>query len=84
MPCPYGMDIPELLAFRNEVVMAKSRLSDRDILELYRKRIPDPMRRAEHCTGCGRCNPSCPQAIDIPTEIEALTVMMDQIKDRLL
>ena len=84
MPCPYGMDIPELLAFRNEVVMAKSRLSDREILELYRKRIPDPMRRAEHCTGCGRCNPSCPQAIDIPTEIEALTVMMDQIKDRLL
>jgi predicted aldo/keto reductase-like oxidoreductase len=84
MPCPYGMDIPELLAFRNEVVMAKSRLSDREILELYRKRIPDPMRRAEHCTGCGRRNPSCPQAIDIPTEIEALTVMMDQIKDRLL
>ena len=38
-------------------------LADTD--EAYEKMIPEELRRADHCTGCGRCNPHCPQQIDI-------------------
>lgn len=84
MPCPYGLDIPAILTFRNEVLTSKNRLSDRQVIDLYRKTVPEPMRRAEHCTGCGRCNPHCPQMLDIPREIAEISAWIDEIKNRLV
>ena len=66
MPCPYGLDIPSLLTFRNEMRAAKTPMSARRIVEAYAKAVPEPLRRSDHCTGCGRCTPHCPQLIDIP------------------
>ena len=37
-------------------------------------------RRAEHCTGCGRCSPHCPQQIDIAKEIAAIDERIDALK----
>lgn len=81
MPCPYGLDIPELLSFKNVVLTAEKPLSAREKLALYRKMIPEELRRADHCTGCRMCVSHCPQSIDIPKEIEAIDDMIDEVKN---
>ena len=80
MPCPYGLDIPALIAFRNEYLTKATGLSHRQLLKAYAKAIPEELRRADHCTGCGRCQGHCPQMIDIPKEIAAIDAVMDVIK----
>lgn len=82
MPCPYGLDIPSLFAFRNAVLTAKTPPSARDVLRQYARDIPEELRRADHCTGCGRCTPHCPQSINIPREIANLDAWVDSLKDQ--
>ena len=79
MPCPYGLDIPAILTFENMLLSSKVPPTAREALALYRKMIPEELRRADHCTGCRRCNPHCPQQIDIPKEIAAIDKMMDEL-----
>lgn len=83
MPCPYGLDIPGILTFRNQYLSSKKNLSPKEIYRAYEKAVPDPMRRAEHCTGCARCNPHCPQAIDIPREIAKIDAWIDGVKNEI-
>ena len=80
MPCPYGLDIPSILTFRNLYLTKNGVRKPREILKAYAKMIPEELRRADHCTGCGRCNPHCPQQIDIPKEIAAIDAAMDVLK----
>ena len=80
MPCPYGLDIPGLLAFRNQFLTKGGERRPRALLKAYAKAIPEELRRADHCTGCGRCAPHCPQQIDIPKEIAAIDAAMDHLK----
>ena len=80
MPCPYGLDIPALLAFRNEWLTKDEGRTPKDILKAYARAIPEELRRADHCTGCGRCTGHCPQSIDIPKEIGAIDAVMDVLK----
>ena len=82
MPCPYGLDIVSLLQFRNSVLTAKTMPSAKEVLKAYAKAVPEELRRADHCTGCGRCTPHCPQAIDIPREIAAIDEWIDALKDQ--
>ena len=82
MPCPYGLDIPSLFAFRNAVLSAKTPPSARDVLRQYARDIPEELRRADHCTGCGRCSPHCPQSINIPREIAGIDAWVDSLKDQ--
>ena len=72
MPCPYGLDIPAILTFRNQILTMRHAPDARETLKLYAKAVPEELRRAEHCTGCGICRPHCPQSIDIPKEIAAI------------
>ena len=81
MPCPYGLDIPGILTFRNEILSSKTLPSPAEILERYAKAVPEELRRAEHCTGCGRCNPHCPQSIDIPKTLAEIDSWIDTLKD---
>ena len=55
MPCPYGLDIPAILAFRNDYLVKDEGRNARQILKAYAKAIPEELRRADHCTGCGVC-----------------------------
>ena len=80
MPCPYGLDIPALLAFRNAFLAKDGPRDARKLLKAYEKAVPEELRRADHCTGCGRCSPHCPQSIDIPKEIAAIDAAMDVLK----
>lgn len=82
MPCPYGIDIPGVLTFRNETLIAKVPTSDAETLAAYRRAVPEAMRRAEHCTGCGICKPHCPQNIDIPAEIASIDKWIDELRNR--
>ena len=81
MPCPYGLDIPAVLTFRNEVLTSETPPSTRKTLKLYAKIVPEELRRAEHCTGCGKCNSHCPQSINIPKELAAIDAWVDILKN---
>ena len=81
MPCPYGLDIPAILAFRNAVLTAKTLPSAREVLKMYATAVPEELRRADHCTGCGRCNPHCPQSINIPKELALIDEWIDSLKN---
>ena len=80
MPCPYGLDIPALIRYRNDFLAKETGLSARELLAAYAKAVPEELRRAEHCTGCGRCRPHCPQQIDIPDEVAAIDHIIDLLK----
>jgi len=81
MPCSYGIDIPSIFDFANRVRASKERLSAKRILALYEKAVPQALRRAEHCTGCGRCTTHCPQNIDIPSELAAIDAWIEGLKN---
>ena len=80
MPCPYGLDIPSILTFRNQYLTKDEGRSAKELLRLYAKAVPEELRRADHCTGCGRCSTHCPQQIDIPKEIAAIDETIDKLK----
>ncbi len=84
MPCPYGLDIPAILSFRNQMLTRKDSLSAKEILKLYAEAIPEDLRRAEHCTGCNRCSPHCPQGLDIPAEIATIDQWVEGLKNEAL
>ena len=80
MPCPYGLDIPALFAFRNDNLAKDGRPGAKTLLKAYAEAVPEELRRADHCTGCGRCQSRCPQQIDIPAEIASLDAIVDALK----
>ncbi len=81
MPCPYGLDIPAILIFRNQILSAKTLPSAREVLKLYKKAVPEELRRADHCTGCNRCRSHCPQDIDIAKELGIIDAWIDELKN---
>ncbi len=83
MPCPYGLDIPTLLTFLNWYRTSETKPSAAEVVRRYRKAVPD-LRSAEHCTGCGKCAPHCPQAIDIPKELAAIDKWIEGLKNELV
>ena len=81
MPCPFGLDIPAILTFRNAVITAERAPSAREALAMYRSAVPDMLRRAERCTGCNRCKMHCPQSIDISKELGEIDKWVDSLID---
>ena len=89
MPCPYGLDIPALFAFWEDALV-EDRLPDdptdpnyaanRRRFLLDYERTFNKLRRAERCTGCGRCAPHCPQAIDIPAMVRKVDRFVETLR----
>ncbi len=89
MPCKYGLDIPAILIhynkclnegnipeFRQDANYAAAR---RAYLVGYDRSVPK-LRQADRCTGCGKCNPECPQRIDIPTELRRIDKFVENLR----
>ena len=89
MPCPYGVDIPGIFVHynkcKNEGILPRD-LGDKEYRENRRKylisldRSVPRSRQADHCIGCGQCEPHCPQSIRIPRELRKLDQMIEELK----
>jgi predicted aldo/keto reductase-like oxidoreductase len=64
MPCPSGVDIPEVLAHLNDAFLYGDVESER---EMYAMR---GIGKASDCARCGQCEEVCPQHIDIMDLLE--------------
>jgi len=89
MPCPYGMDIPRLLAHYNKCVnegYIQPDTQSSDYRRLRRKYLASytreliPERQADKCIGCGQCKDKCPQKIDIPREIFKIDSYVEKLR----
>lgn len=73
LPCPNGLNIPGNFEYFNyantydDVVSARFRY----------KVFLSESQRASACTGCGSCEPLCPQKIDIPKWMAKVSVLLD-------
>ena len=89
MPCPYGLDIPGILLHYNKCVnegnmpenqqVENYRQARRAFLVGYDRSVPR-LRQADHCIGCNQCVHHCPQAIDIPKEMQRIDHFVEQLK----
>ncbi|MCH5301383.1 MAG: aldo/keto reductase [Prevotella sp.] len=90
MPCPYGVDIPGIFVHynkcKNEGLLptgidtdSEYRKNRRRFLISINRSIPRE-RQADHCIGCGQCQPHCPQNIRIPRELRKLDKMVEELK----
>ena len=79
MPCPFGLDIPSILTFRNQVITKERPPTTRQTLEMYDAAVPDRLRRAEYCTGCDKCLASCPEKINISDELASIDKWVDSL-----
>ena len=89
MPCPYGVDIPGMFVHYNKCKNEGSLpygVGDKDyrkhrrqyLISLDRSVRRD--RQADHCIGCGQCEPHCPQNIRIPRELQKIDKMIEELK----
>lgn len=89
MPCPYGLDIPAILLHFNKCInegMMPSSSQDpiyrearRAFLVGYDRSVPK-LRQADHCIGCRKCVPLCPQKIKIHREMERINKFVETLK----
>lgn len=89
MPCPYGLDIPGVFSHYNRCINEGNvpssaqdenyRKARRAFLVGYDRSVPK-LRQADHCIGCGQCEPHCPQNIKIPEQLHRIDLFVEQMK----
>jgi len=93
MPCPYGIDIPGIFVHynkcKNEGTLPRDR-GDENYMKLRRQyligldRSVPKLRQADHCIGCGQCEPHCPQNIRIPRELHKISDYVEALRQNKL
>ena len=92
MPCPYGVDIPNVFGHYNRIISADKKLQSskdenykearRAFLVGYDRNVPK-LRQANHCIGCNICTPHCPQTIKIADEMRRIDLYAEQLKQKI-
>lgn len=74
VPCPEGVNIPEILSLYNEFYV-----KDRDdaVKSKYWEHIT-PESQAKRCARCGRCEQLCPQQLPIPDILRRAAQLFEQ------
>ncbi|MBP3726465.1 MAG: aldo/keto reductase [Bacteroidaceae bacterium] len=89
MPCPYGIDIPGIFVHYNKCKnegTLPNKLHEESYANLRRQyligldRSVPKLRQANHCIGCGQCEPHCPQNIRIPQELHKIDAYVEELK----
>lgn len=89
MPCPYGINIPTILAHYNkcinegnipENVQDKNYHKARQAFLIGYDRSVPKLRQANHCIGCNQCSHHCPQRINIPQEMQHIDEFIEKLK----
>ena len=93
MPCPYGVNIPAIFGHYNKCKNDGTLPRDRGD-ENYKKqrrnyligldRTVPRLRQADHCIGCGQCEPHCPQNIRIARELRKISNFVEAVKQDVL
>jgi len=65
MDCPYGVDIPRILAQYNYYLYSKNTINFRNQYRTLKN-----SEQAHNCANCGACVKLCPQRIDIPKHMK--------------
>ncbi len=89
MPCPYGIDIPKIFMHYNKCINEENvpessqdknyRKARKAFLVGYNRTVPK-LRQADHCIGCDQCVLHCPQAIQIPDELQRIHGYVEKLK----
>lgn len=88
MPCPYGIDIPGVLWHYNKCLnegyivnegSKEYRNARKAFLVGYDRSVPK-LRQANHCIGCEKCIPLCPQRINIPQKLHLIDDYVESLK----
>jgi len=89
MPCPYGIDIPEMFTHYNRSLNEGNYPDDRQSEDFKRARRAflvgmdrsvSPARQASMCINCGLCNQLCPQRINIPSEMIRIDKFVESLR----
>ena len=90
LPCPYGVEIPEVFAWWNSFAGAgrlPTRAGENDSQELRREfltsyaRAIGPEGGPDRCVQCRKCKLACPQWVfDIPTEMRKIDDALVQVR----
>ena len=84
MPCPAGVNIPQNFAILNNVSMESQGVMRWMVRRGYRKLAgskekldtENPNGNASMCVKCGQCLSKCPQAINIPEELDKVDAIL--------
>ena len=89
MPCPYGIDIPEIFWHYNRN-LNEGNYPDNKQSEDYKRarraflvsmdRNISPLRQASRCINCNLCSGTCPQRINIPSEMRRIDKFVEKLK----
>lgn len=89
MPCPYGIDIPEIFTHYNKC-LNEGYVSDKEGTKEYRKarraylvsydRAIPKYSQADRCIGCNQCVKECPQGISIPIEMRRIDRYIEDLR----
>ena len=88
MPCPYGIDIPEIFIHYNRSLNEGNYPEDKQSPDYRRARRAfligldrsvSPLRQANRCINCKLCIPNCPQRINIPREMQRIDKFVESL-----
>ena len=78
MPCPFGVDIPGCFSSYNERFLLEDKMSWWSYAQTLGAFSAKPAF-ASKCVECGRCEPHCPQNIEIRKELKTVAKEMEGV-----